>query len=144
VSTAPLIKDIPVWAFHGSADPIVPVSATRDMIQALQAAGGSPKYTEIAGGGHVIWDPIYYDQSHALYPWLFAQRRNDIAAPAAPLAASPTTFISQPPAPAVPIFSVRPVKVEKPKKPVARKADAVFNTVTTKPGVKPGSPHRGK
>ena len=144
VNTASLIKDIPVWAFHGSADPIVPVSATRDMIQALRDAGGSPKYTEVAGGGHVIWDPIYYDQSHTLYPWLFAQRRSDVAAPAAPLAASQKTSVSQPPAPAVPVFSIKPVKVEKPKKPATRKADAVFNTVTSKPPTKATTGRRGR
>jgi predicted esterase len=72
-STAGTIKDIPVWAFHGDRDTIVPVSATRDMIQALRDAGGDPKYTEVAGGGHVIWDPIYNDESHTLYPWLFSQ-----------------------------------------------------------------------
>jgi predicted peptidase len=71
--TARTIKDVPVWDFHGSADTIVPVSASRDMIQALRDAGGNPKYTEVAGGGHVIWDPIYNDESHTLYPWLFSQ-----------------------------------------------------------------------
>jgi len=81
----------------------------------------------------VIWDPIYYDQSHTLYPWLFAQRRSDVSAPAAPPAASQTTSISLSPAP--PLFSVKPVKVEKPEKPL-RKAEALFSTVTTKPAVK--------
>jgi predicted esterase len=73
--TAAAIKDIAVWAFHGSNDDIVPASATRDMIAALRAAGGSPKYTEVAGGGHVIWDSVYADTDHSLYAWLFAQRR---------------------------------------------------------------------
>src|SRR5205823_9552109 len=68
VTTALTIKDIPIWAFHGSADTIVPVEDTRNMIQALRDAGGNPKYTEIAGGGHLIWDPIYQDVSHTLYP----------------------------------------------------------------------------
>jgi predicted peptidase len=71
--TAKTIKDIPIWDFHGSADTIVPVSASRDMIQALRDAGGDPRYTEVAGGDHVIWDPIYNDESHTLYPWLFSQ-----------------------------------------------------------------------
>jgi len=71
--TAVAIKNIPIWDFHGSADPLVPVSATREMISALQSAGGSPKYTEIAGAGHEIWDPIYEDSGDTLYRWLFSQ-----------------------------------------------------------------------
>jgi predicted peptidase len=71
--TAKTIKDIPVWDFHGDHDSIVPVSASRDMIQALRDAGGDPRYTEIVGGDHVIWDPIYADATHTLYPWLFSQ-----------------------------------------------------------------------
>jgi predicted esterase len=112
VATAATIKDIPVWAFHGSADPIVPVDDTRNMIDALRAVGGDPKYTEITGGGHVIWDPIYYDQSHTLYPWLFSQRRTDVAAAVpAPVASKSTA-----PVKAATVFSVRPVKVTKPRK----------------------------
>ncbi len=54
-SKAALIKDLPIWAFHGSADPVVPVSGSRDMIAALRAAGGHPRYTEFAGVGHGVW-----------------------------------------------------------------------------------------
>jgi predicted peptidase len=77
--TPAAIKDIPIWAFHGSEDTLVPVSATRDMIDALRDAGGSPKYTEVAGGGHVIWNPIYQDAGNTLYPWLFDQHRGELA-----------------------------------------------------------------
>jgi predicted peptidase len=78
--TASTIKDIPIWAFHGGEDSIVPVSATRDMIQSLRDAGGSPKYTEVAGADHAIWGPIYADESDTLYPWLFSQHLGDTAA----------------------------------------------------------------
>jgi predicted esterase len=77
-STAKIIKDIPIWAFHGSADPVIPVSRTRKMIAALRAAGGDPKYTEVAGAGHYIWFPIYNDP--ALYDWMFAQHQSAAAA----------------------------------------------------------------
>jgi predicted peptidase len=75
VKTAGHIKDVPVWAFHGGADTVVPVSATRDMVDALKDAGGDVRYTEVQGGDHVIWDDVYADGSDTLYPWLFAQRR---------------------------------------------------------------------
>jgi poly(3-hydroxybutyrate) depolymerase len=70
-SYAPELKNIPIWAFHGSADPVVPVQSTRDMVAALQAIGGNIKYTEVAGGGHYIWPEEYVDPS--LYAWMFSQ-----------------------------------------------------------------------
>lgn len=74
VKTAAAVAGTPVWAFHGGADNVVPVSATRDMVVALQRAGGDVKYSEVAGGGHVIWNDIYADGT--LYDWMFAQTRD--------------------------------------------------------------------
>jgi predicted peptidase len=71
--TVSKFKDTPIWAFHGSADTVVPVGETRSMINALTDAGGDPKYTEIAGGGHAIWDAVYNDPGGQLYNWMFAQ-----------------------------------------------------------------------
>jgi predicted peptidase len=81
--TAAAIKDTPVWAFHGDADPIVSIDDTLGMIDALRAAGGSPKFTEIAGAGHEIWDGVLGDAGNTLYPWLFAQSRDGSAVAAA-------------------------------------------------------------
>jgi predicted peptidase len=67
------IKDVPVWAFHGDEDGVVKVRRSRDMIAALKAAGGSPKYTEYKGVGHDSWTATYRDPE--LYKWLFAQKR---------------------------------------------------------------------
>ena len=47
------IAPIPVWAFHGAKDQAVPVYLSRDMIDAIEAAGGSPLYTEFPDAGHV-------------------------------------------------------------------------------------------
>jgi predicted peptidase len=67
-------KDVPIWAFHGDKDPTVPVARTREMIAALQAAGGNPKYTEYPGLNHSqAPDKAYTDKE--LPPWLFAQKR---------------------------------------------------------------------
>ncbi len=65
--------DIPIWAFHGTDDKVVPAQQSRDMIEALKAAGAKPKYTEYAGVGHNSWAQTYADP--ALYEWLFAQRK---------------------------------------------------------------------
>jgi predicted peptidase len=62
----------PIWAFHGAADPVVPVQRTREMIAAVIAARGNPLYTEYPGVGHNSWDRAYAEPD--LLPWLFAQR----------------------------------------------------------------------
>jgi predicted peptidase len=67
------IKDVPCWCFHGAADPTVPVSQSRKMIQALRQAGGDPKYTEYPGVGHNSWDRAY--ATDALYPWFLQHQR---------------------------------------------------------------------
>jgi predicted esterase len=73
-SIAPSIKDVPIWAFHGAVDSVVPVQDTRDMVSALKAVGGNIKYTEVAGGDHEIWPQVYADAGNTLYSWLFSQQ----------------------------------------------------------------------
>ncbi len=73
LSTAEKIKNVPVWVFHGDKDASVPVARSREMVEALKKAGGSPKYTEYPGVGHNSWDKAYADPE--LMKWLFAQKR---------------------------------------------------------------------
>jgi predicted peptidase len=73
-SQATIIRDLPVWAFHGDGDPAVPVRGSREMIEALREAGGQPRYTELPGAGHDIWTVAYRDVE--VMRWLLAQRRN--------------------------------------------------------------------
>ena len=63
----------PVWAFHGSADLVVPVRRSREMVKALEEAGRSPRYTEYKGVGHAVWDRAYEEPE--LEQWLFSKRR---------------------------------------------------------------------
>jgi predicted peptidase len=67
------LAKLPIWAFHGGADPLVPVERARDMIAALKKAGGEPKYTEYKGVGHDAWTPRYRDNE--VLDWLFAQKK---------------------------------------------------------------------
>jgi poly(3-hydroxybutyrate) depolymerase len=69
---APKIAKIPLWDFHGALDPSVNVSGSRDMIAALRAAGGMPRYTEYPNGMHDIWFMAY--NTPDLLPWMNAQR----------------------------------------------------------------------
>jgi uncharacterized membrane protein len=74
-ATAARIAHIPVWAFHGEADRNVPVSGSRDMIAAMRAAGGNPKYSEFRSVGHNVWPEVQH--TPGVLDWLFAQRRKD-------------------------------------------------------------------
>jgi predicted peptidase len=67
------LKDLPIWAFHGDADTSVNVSGSRDMIEAVKKAGGSPKYTEYPEVGHNSWDKAY--DTDELYEWLLKQSK---------------------------------------------------------------------
>ncbi len=65
------IRHVPIWAFHGSNDTIVPLRQTLDMIDALEAAGGSPSYTVYGGVGHDAWSRTYSNED--VLWWLFDQ-----------------------------------------------------------------------
>ena len=69
---APQIAKVPVWVFHGGADDVVKTIRSRNIVAALKAAGGSPKYTEYPGVGHGSWDQAYREAD--LFPWLFSQK----------------------------------------------------------------------
>jgi predicted peptidase len=65
-------KHVPIWAFHGGHDEVVPADQTRMMINALKKAGGKPKYTEYKKAGHDSWTQAFKEPD--LLPWLFKQR----------------------------------------------------------------------
>jgi predicted peptidase len=67
------LKGVPIWAFHGSADPVVPAEASRAMVRALRAAGARVRYTEYPGLAHNVWDKVYGDEAALL--WMLAQRK---------------------------------------------------------------------
>jgi predicted peptidase len=67
------IAKIPIWVFHGTLDGAVPVSRSRNMVAALENAGGHPLYTEYPDEGHASWVPAY--RSPAMMNWLFAQKK---------------------------------------------------------------------
>ena len=74
-ATAAAIAHVPVWVFHGDSDPAVKPQRARDMILALQQAGGSPRYTEYLNTGHDSWSATYRDPR--MYAWLFAQSASE-------------------------------------------------------------------
>ena len=70
---AEALKNVPIWAFHGDQDPMVPVDRDRVAVAAVKAAGGTLiKYTELAGEGHNITGIVLAKED--LHDWVFSQR----------------------------------------------------------------------
>ena len=69
------LKNIPIWTFHDTTDPTVPVSGTQATVEAIKAAGGTLiTYTETSRYAHNVWTPG--SQTPALPGWLFGQRKD--------------------------------------------------------------------
>jgi predicted peptidase len=66
-------EKLPIWVFHGDKDPVVPVSNSRIMVNALNQHKARVKYTEYPGVGHDSWNNAFAEPE--LLPWLFAQKR---------------------------------------------------------------------
>lgn len=66
-------KKLPVWIFHGDADPVVPILYSRRMYAALKASGARVTMTEYPGVGHDSWKNAFAEAN--LLPWLFAQKK---------------------------------------------------------------------
>ncbi len=73
VADAPALAGLPIWNFHGDADRIVPVSSSREMVEAVRAAGGDVRYTEYPGIDHNSWDAAYGDAE--AIAWLLSQHK---------------------------------------------------------------------
>lgn len=69
------LQDLPIWAFHGAKDTIVPLDESERMVNAVNRCGGSAKLTIYAEAGHDSWTPTY--ENPAIYEWLLAHRRSD-------------------------------------------------------------------
>jgi predicted peptidase len=68
------IKRIPIWAFHGGKDDVVPLSESQRMVDQLRRIGGKEvKLTVYAEARHDSWTETY--DSPELYEWLLKQSR---------------------------------------------------------------------
>ncbi len=66
------LKDMPIWAFHGVKDEVVPFDAEKRLVDALKACGGNVQFTEYPEGRHEVWDQAY--ATPELYVWLETQK----------------------------------------------------------------------
>ncbi|NVM57487.1 MAG: prolyl oligopeptidase family serine peptidase, partial [Desulfobacterales bacterium] len=67
------LKDLPVWAFHGALDKLVPPKESEKMVAAIKRCGGSPRLTIYPDAGHDSWTRTY--DNPELYEWLLSNVR---------------------------------------------------------------------
>jgi predicted peptidase len=68
-----VLKEVPVWAFHGAEDPVVPLELGQRMIDALRAWGGDVRFTVYPGVGHDSWTQTF--ENPKLYEWFLQHSR---------------------------------------------------------------------
>ena len=70
------LVDVPVWAFHGVKDSLVPAKLSIDMVAAVEVAGGKKiKLTLYPEADHDSWTETYNNEE--LYKWFLSKRIED-------------------------------------------------------------------
>ncbi len=88
-SLARRLKNLPIWVFHGEADPVVPIARSQEMVAALQKVGADVKFTHYPGVGHNCWTQSY--DNPELYTWFLSHHRGEVRVPQTQQAAQPQT-----------------------------------------------------
>ena len=70
---APSIAHIPVWAFHGALDDVVPLDLTVRMVNVINMKGGEAKLTVYENAWHDCWVSAFADDM--VYQWLFSKSK---------------------------------------------------------------------
>ncbi len=74
-TAAARLMEIPCWCFHGDADKMIQVQQSRDMVLAIEKAGGHPMYQEFSGADHDDAAARAYALPD-LYEWMLLQNRS--------------------------------------------------------------------
>lgn len=69
------LRNIPVWAFHGELDEVIPLKCSREMVEAINATGGTAKLTTFSDQGHGISRLVY--ENPRLYEWLLKPNQSN-------------------------------------------------------------------
>lgn len=70
--SASALAKVPIWAFHGARDEVVPVQRSKWSVDAVQAAGGDVKLTIYPTADHDSWTQTYANPK--VYQWLLSHR----------------------------------------------------------------------
>jgi len=74
------LKNLPIWIFHGTEDPAVPLQRSSEMVKAIKKAGSTRiRFTTLEGIGHNSWEAAY--ASPDLYQWLEKQTASNNSNP---------------------------------------------------------------
>jgi hypothetical protein len=68
-----IMRDVPVWAFHGTKDTAVPFSESERLVQRLKELESDVKFTLYPDAGHDSWTETY--QNAELYKWLLSKSK---------------------------------------------------------------------
>ncbi len=68
-----IMRNMPVWAFHGLNDSAVPYTESERLIQRLKEWGSDVKFTLYPDLGHDSWTPAYQNQE--LYNWFLSKSK---------------------------------------------------------------------
>ena len=68
------LKNLPVWAFHGSKDAVVLPIRTKAMGMVLKKMGAPCQISLFKNEAHGIWNRVYSNKTYV--SWLLQQRRN--------------------------------------------------------------------
>jgi predicted peptidase len=66
-----VLKDVPIWVFHGAKDSSVPVQNSEAIVAALRAIQGNVSYTVYPDADHDSWTETYSNPE--LYRWMLSQ-----------------------------------------------------------------------
>lgn len=70
----PLVN-VPIWAFHGDADLVIPVKASKNLVAAIkELKGDKVKLTIYEGVDHNSWSQTYANKE--IYEWLLKHKRD--------------------------------------------------------------------
>lgn len=88
---ASLIKDVPIWSFHGDKDKVCPIERDQKLFAEMKKLGGNMKFTTWAGDRHGVAKKMITgsdngstqlssdrcDGETEFMKWLFTQKRSD-------------------------------------------------------------------
>ena len=76
-SKANILKDLAIYTFHGDRDSVVPVAGTREVVAAIQNAGGTKIfYEEVPNVDHNVW--THAASRGDILRQMFEQRKNNV------------------------------------------------------------------
>ena len=68
------LKNVPIWAFHGAEDELIPAAETKEMVETIKAQDGNIRASIVQGRGH---SPPSIQEHEELFDWFLKQKSNE-------------------------------------------------------------------